>query len=225
MKILFKIFLAEYRKYSKKYPEITQCSVVLERESYIEKMLENYKCPKRVSARVLNKKSKEFMTTNKPSTVLSVAPKSILINKNRLRQRSKSVTFERKASPPSNKNMPGRSFAGMSGLTMLRRLSVDTAAMLELKAPEQKKDDVNGNFGSVRAAMIESDRISAYEKRIKELVDSNKTHVHEISVLMANKDILHKQIQDLHGLNLALTRAVDDMRAEPANDPNASNSK
>lgn len=113
--------------------------------------------------------------------------------------------------------------AGTSGLSIIRRVSVDAAAMLSLKVPDRTKDVVNENTGELRTANmanLSSDRISDYEKRIESLVDSNKAQINQISVLKADQAILQKEIEVLHRMNFVLTKSVDDFRAGGGNNMN-----
>lgn len=121
-----------YTKILRKYPEIQHCVVSIAR--HIDQMAENNGLTLRRSARLLQMKIKEDSkqkplvtkkvgtpirkkaTRNRKTIVPSLVPKSILIG-NRLRERSKSVSFDPKIlSPEPN---------AAASATISRRVSVD----------------------------------------------------------------------------------------------------
>lgn len=260
----------EYAKYLRKFPQVTSCEVMLRRSPRIEEMAKAFVLPIRKSARILikneaetNKEPMPFKaivntprrkrqtenyhagkSTNKPAIASPILPKSILIGKSRMRQRSKSVAFDPKILTPSpiktnvphaKRNLLGngsigsgevRAVAGNSHLAKARRASLHEtmttrspsnhqAPACDENVPDATNyEDVTTSADGPADSGLSSGEVLAYENRISNLITSNQNKIHRIKELMADHKAISDQNDSLHRMNRVLCAAADRYREE-----------
>lgn len=236
---------SKYAKYLRDFPEVKSCVVEIQRDPQVEDMAKAFRLPVRMSSRLLEKTAnkKTPCQPKSKSNDLSIAPKSILIAKNRTLGRSKSVTFDAESLPLSVKSSKtvGRKLfgnsltgsggsdakAGTSGLAKSRRASSNESGTANHSSnvptdATQNWSDAFSNAGNQHRSSdsgLSSGEKLAYESRISALVESNQRKINRIQELVADRDALSNQVASLHRMNRAMAAVIDEYEAEKENDP------
>lgn len=136
-------------------------------------------------------------------------PRSILKTPNRLRNRSKSVSLDRRVVLSASPSPP--SHVGRSGFAS-PMVAPPPNSMLQ----SNETFDPNGNsaFAGTSNESLSFDDRSNFQARIDGLVDSNRAKINRIIALTAEKSAFLVEIDALHNINKSLAETVDMYNAD-----------
>lgn len=87
-------------------------------------------------------------------------------------------------------------------------------------------NETAGVSGSNTSNALSSGQVLGYENRIESLIQSNKSKITRIKELLAERQLLLAQVEDLHRINRSLTSTVDMYLEQDENDgPNGNKSE